>query len=260
MSAGLVVLLLVAAGAAAPWLLPGDPNEISDAVLIPPSLGHPFGTDDLGRDVLAGIVYGIRVSVTVGVLSAAASLLLGGCIGAVAGYRGGRLDTVIMRVSEIFQVIPTFILAAVIAALSGPGLWQIIVVVAALSWPQTARVMRGEVIRIKQLDYVDAGALPRHRRARDPAAGSAAECGRPRAGGRHADRGNRDSARGVAELPRPQQPGRGELGAHAEQRPALPVPRLVALRLPGLAIVVTVLAFNLLGDAVAAALDPGPAR
>ena len=151
-----VVLLLVVLALAAPVMLPVDPNEITGEVLLPPSLDHILGTDDLGRDVLTGIVYGIQVSLTVGVLAAAAATLIGGFIGAISGFYGGLLDLLVMRIAEIFQVVPSFILAAVIAAMSGPGLWQIIVVIAALSWPQTARVMRSEVIRVKQLDFVDA--------------------------------------------------------------------------------------------------------
>jgi peptide/nickel transport system permease protein len=151
-----IVLLLALAGLLAPVLAPGDPNELGSDVLQAPGAQHWFGTDDLGRDVLASLLYGIRVSLPVGILSAAAALLLGGGIGAIAGARGGWTDAAVMRVSEMFQVIPAFILAAVIAALSGPGEWQVIVVIAALSWPQPARVMRGEVIRLRQLDHVEA--------------------------------------------------------------------------------------------------------
>src|SRR5690242_6929527 len=162
----IVVLLLAVAGVLAPWLAPGDPNALGNDALQPPGAAHWLGTDDLGRDVLGGIIYGIRVSLPVGILSAAAALLLGGGVGAIAGARGGWTDAAVMRVSEMFQVIPAFILAAVIAALSGPGEWQVIVVIAALSWPQPARVMRGEVIRLRQLDHVQAVrclGIPEHR-------------------------------------------------------------------------------------------------
>ncbi|MBV8652934.1 MAG: ABC transporter permease, partial [Alphaproteobacteria bacterium] len=151
-----VVLALLALALIAPIAFPVDPNEITGTVLQPPSLEHVLGTDDLGRDVLTGLIYGIQVSLTVGVLAAFGATLIGGLVGAVAGFYGGLLDLFVMRISEIFQVVPSFILAAVIAALSGPGLWQIIAVIAFLSWPQTARVMRGEVIRVKHLDFVDA--------------------------------------------------------------------------------------------------------
>jgi peptide/nickel transport system permease protein len=152
----LVILVLAVIGLLAPWLSPSDPNALGPDVLQPPGAAHWLGTDDLGRDVLGSLVHGIRVSLPVGIISAVTALLLGGAIGAYAGARGGWLDSAMMRVSEMFQVIPAFILAAVISALSGPGEWQIIAVIAALSWPQPARVMRGEVIRLRQLDHVQA--------------------------------------------------------------------------------------------------------
>jgi peptide/nickel transport system permease protein len=151
-----IVLALALIGLMAPILAPGDPNELGQDVLQAPGPGHWLGTDDLGRDVLASLIHGIRVSLPVGILSAAAALLIGITVGAVAGARGGWIDGAFMRLTEMFQVIPAFILAAVLSALSGPAEWQVIAVIAALSWPQPARVMRGEVIRLRQLDYVQA--------------------------------------------------------------------------------------------------------
>jgi peptide/nickel transport system permease protein len=152
----LIILGLAVAALSANLLFSVDPKQISDDVMLAPSLAHPLGTDELGRDVLTNIVYGIRVSLTVGLLAAMGASFLGSLLGALAGYYGGALDLIVMRVSEIFQVIPTFILAAVIVALSGPGLPQIIAVIVILSWPQTARLMRSEVLRIRKLEYVDA--------------------------------------------------------------------------------------------------------
>jgi len=155
-SAG-AVILFVLAGIFGPALLGGDgPNTLSDAALIPPGTQHMLGTDELGRDVFTLLVYGVRTSLVVGVMAALLASLLGVAIGAVAGYVGGRLDTFIMRVSEIFQVMPNFILAAVVVAMAGPGILRVVAVIAILSWPQVARVMRGEVLRVKQLEYVDA--------------------------------------------------------------------------------------------------------
>ena len=154
-SAGFILLLVLLA-ILARWLSGGDPNRLGDAIMQAPSWAHPFGTDDLGRDILTGVLYGIRVSLTVGFLAALAATCIGGIIGAVAGFYGGVVDLVFMRVSELFQVVPSFIVAAVIIALLGAGLAQIVAVIALLAWPQTARVMRGEVIRIRQLEFVDA--------------------------------------------------------------------------------------------------------
>src|SRR5579885_269620 len=156
MASAAFVLALALAGIAVPLLSSADPSQIGNAVMLPPSAAHPMGTDELGRDVLIGIVYGIRVSLTVGMLAALAASLIGSLLGALAGFYGGALDLLVMRIAEVFQVVPSFILAAVIVALSGPGLPQVVAVIALLAWPQTARVMRGEVMRLKQLEFVDA--------------------------------------------------------------------------------------------------------
>lgn len=153
-AAYLVLVVLVAIGIE---LVPGlDPHAISDKVMAAPSWEHPLGTDELGRDMLLGILFGIKVSLAVGISAAIGATLAGILIGAIAGYYGGWLDLAVMRVSEVFQVIPTFILAAFIIALSGPGLSRVVMVIALLSWPQVARLMRGEVLRVKQLEFVDA--------------------------------------------------------------------------------------------------------
>src|SRR5215470_15211886 len=134
-------------------VIPGsDPRAITSEVMLPPSAAHLLGTDELGRDVL----HGIRVSLTVGFAAALGATLIGVFIGAVAGFYGGILDLACMRLSELFQVVPSFILAAVIVALSGPGLPQVVAVIPLLGWPQVARLMRAEVMRIKHLEFVDA--------------------------------------------------------------------------------------------------------
>lgn len=154
-SAAFIVLLVLMA-AFAPFLMPADPSALSDDVMAPPSAAHMLGTDGLGRDVLSGLIEGVRVSLAVGFFAALAASIIGVLIGALSGYAGGWFDDIVMRVSEVFQVVPAFILAAVIVAMSGPGMTQIIAVIAVLAWPQIARVMRGEVIRVKNLEFVDA--------------------------------------------------------------------------------------------------------
>ena len=150
-------LVLVVLVAIAVELVPGlDPHAISDKVMAAPSWEHPLGTDELGRDMLLGILFGIKVSLAVGTSAAIGAALIGFLVGPLSVYYGGWLDLAVMRVSEVFQVIPTFILAAFIIALSGPGLSRVVIVIALLSWPQVARLMRGEVLRVKQLEFVDA--------------------------------------------------------------------------------------------------------
>lgn len=147
------VVVLVAATIGAP-LTGVDPLQITDRVLRPPSASAFLGTDELGRDILVGILYGARVSLAVGLLAALFATVFGTLVGSMAGYYGGFLDTAVMRTSELFQVLPTFILAAVIVALSGPGLVQVVGVISVLAWPQTARLIRGEVLRVKEMEYV----------------------------------------------------------------------------------------------------------
>ena len=154
---GLVILLLFAFSALVlPLVLEGDPNALSADILEPPSATYLIGTDDLGRDVLLQLIDGVQVSFTVGLSAAFATCLLGIVIGAYAGFSGGTVDLVLMRITEMFQVIPTFVLAAVIVAMWGPGLTRVVLVIALLAWPQVALVIRGEVLRIKKLDFVDA--------------------------------------------------------------------------------------------------------
>lgn len=148
------VLALVAL---ATLLVPGvDPHQISDKAMAAPSLEHLLGTDELGRDMLTGILWGSQVSLAVGVSAALGATLLGVLLGAAAGFYGGWLDLAVMRIAEMFQVVPSFILAAVIVALSGTGLTQVVAVIVLLAWPQIARITRGEVLRVKQLEFVDA--------------------------------------------------------------------------------------------------------
>jgi len=155
-AAALFVLLLIGIAIVMPLAGLGDADRISNDVLIAPSQAHLLGTDDLGRDVLVDLLRGVQVSLFVGFTAAAAASVLGIVIGATSGHYGGLADLAVMRLAEIFQVIPSFILAAVLVALSGPGLMRVVTVIALLAWPQVARVTRGEVLRVTHLDYVDA--------------------------------------------------------------------------------------------------------
>ena len=117
-----VILFLLAVAAFGPLVYVSDPFELTMEATAPPGGVYPFGTDDLGRDVLAGLIEGVKVSLFVGCAAAFAATVLGVAIGAIAGYLGGWVDTVIMRIAEFFQVMPTFILSVLIVSLLGPGL------------------------------------------------------------------------------------------------------------------------------------------
>lgn len=126
------------------------------AAFLKPHLQYPMGTDDLGRDIFSGVIYGARVSLGVGFLAASASSCIGLLMGLVAGYYGGLVDTVLMRVTDIFLVIPMVFLGIVFVAFFGSSLWNVVLVIVILSWPATARLVRGQVLSLKERDFVKA--------------------------------------------------------------------------------------------------------
>ena len=139
-----------------PIVAPYDPFAITGGSLAAPSVAHAMGTDSLGRDVLSAILFGARTSLLVACAVSAIALVCGTAIGVTAGYRGGYIDDALMRMTELFQVIPRFFIAVVVIALFGPGLDRIILVLGFTSWPSLARVVRGEVIAMRDLDFVRA--------------------------------------------------------------------------------------------------------
>jgi peptide/nickel transport system permease protein len=155
--AGLALLLLtVAMALAAQVAAPEGPFQMTGERLKPPSLQHWLGTDHLGRDVLSGVLYGARTSFAVGLLSVLMALVLGVLVGAVAGYYGGWIDDLLMRVTEIFQVMPRFFLALIIVAIFGANLWGIIFVIGILNWAEIARLLRGEFLTLRERPFVTA--------------------------------------------------------------------------------------------------------
>jgi peptide/nickel transport system permease protein len=113
-----------------------------------------LGTDYLGRDLLIGLVYGGRATLLVGVVAAFLSVFIGIVVGALAGYYGGWIDEALMRITEFFQVLPTLLFAMVLVTLFSPTLWTISIAIGVVSWTGTARLARGEFLRLKQLDYI----------------------------------------------------------------------------------------------------------
>ncbi len=156
--AGLVILLLVGALAAlAPVLFPFSPWDMQGAPFEPPGEdGFLLGSDALGRDVAAGIAYGAHVSLLIGGVSTLAALLLGVVLGAVAGYAGGVIDDVIMRITEFFQTVPSFVLAVVLVAIFTPTLGSIVAAIAIVSWPPVTRVVRAEFLSLRSREFVQA--------------------------------------------------------------------------------------------------------
>ncbi|HLZ29958.1 MAG TPA: ABC transporter permease [Chloroflexota bacterium] len=150
--------LVIAIGALAllgPIVLPGNPLAAAGSALQPPGGGgYLFGTDDLGRDVLLGVVYGARASLLAGGIAAVTSALLGTAVGAAAGFYGPPLDDVLMRLTEAVLVAPRFFLAVLVAALFGPSLWYLALLLGLTFWPQTARLLRAQVLSLRQREYV----------------------------------------------------------------------------------------------------------
>jgi peptide/nickel transport system permease protein len=139
----------------APVLAPVDPLSTGkDSFRIPDSR-YFMGTDDLGRDLFSGVLWGARTSMMVGLLAALTSTVIGVIIGALAGYYGGVIDDLLMRVTEFFLVIPRFFLVLVIVALFGNSIWNVILVIGVLSWPVTARLVRVEFLSIREKEFVE---------------------------------------------------------------------------------------------------------
>jgi len=154
--AGLMLALILVA-AFAPLLAPHDPYEsISGARLLSPSLDHPMGTDNLGRDLLSRIIYGARISLLIGVLAGGLGTLGGLVVGLVSGYAGGWADNVIQRVVDSLMAFPGLILALTLVATLGPSLRNVMIAIAIGAIPNTSRVIRGAVLSVKEEDFVSA--------------------------------------------------------------------------------------------------------
>jgi peptide/nickel transport system permease protein len=143
----------------APFLAGADPMALSAQTLRSPTLAHLMGTDDLGRDVFARVLYGGRISFMVGLFSALIAITIGTAVGLIAGYFEGRTDEILMRITEIFQIIPRFLLAIVVVALLGGGIVKIIVIIGILGWVGTARVVRAQLLVLRREEFVLAATL-----------------------------------------------------------------------------------------------------
>ncbi|KZY49370.1 ABC transporter permease [Sulfitobacter sp. KE29] len=159
---GLVILtFVIAAAILAPILFPQSPWKMVQRPFLPPFTqdGLLLGTDALGRDVMAGLAHGAYVSLLVGLVSTIVALAIGVPVGAVAGYFAGRIDDALMRFTEFFQTIPSFALAIVLLAIFQPSLTFVIIAISIVSWPPVARLVRGEVLSLRTREFVEAASL-----------------------------------------------------------------------------------------------------
>lgn len=155
---GLYILMVLTLSAIfAPQIAQHDQNEPNMArTERPPSRDHWLGTDELGRDVFARLLYGGRVSLTVGLVAVSIYLSIGVVLGSIAGYYGGTVDNVIMRITDIFLVIPFFPLALTMAAVLGPSVYNTMIIIGLLAWTGICRLVRGEFLTLRKRDYVEA--------------------------------------------------------------------------------------------------------
>jgi len=156
--AGLAIIILFLIMAFfAPFLGTVDPAASGEVenLLVPPSSQFWFGTDDLARDIWSQIIYGSRISLTIGFVAALITVFSGTLMGLVAGYYGKLLDEALMRIVDFFMMLPELPLMIVLAAVLGPSMWNIILVVSLVSWPTTARVVRSQVLSLKERPFVE---------------------------------------------------------------------------------------------------------
>ena len=153
-----MLAVLVAVALAAPLLAPGDPLAIKGDPLVAPFVqaAHPLGTDRLGRDMLAALMHGARTTLLVAVSAAAAALGIGITVGTVAGFLGGWVDEALMRVAEAFQTVPAFLLTLALISVTGPRAATIVLGIAVGAWMQPARITRAEILSLRERDFVAA--------------------------------------------------------------------------------------------------------
>lgn len=159
----IIIVLMVGMALLAPWLVePNTPNASQmprdwGAIAVPPgSPGHLLGTTNTGGDVLYGVIWGARTSLRLSLIVVTVTVAIGVAVGSLAGFRGGRLDEILMRIVDVFLSIPELIFALAIAAVLGPSFRNIILALAIVFWVKYARIMRAQVMHVKQNDYVDA--------------------------------------------------------------------------------------------------------
>jgi peptide/nickel transport system permease protein len=255
----IIILVLIAVITAVfPKILPHDPYEQSLVkAFIFPNSEYWFGTDQLGRDVFSRIMVGTRISLAVGVISVAVSLTCGIIFGSLAGYLGGKVDTVIMRIMDIMLSIPSILLAIAFMAALGQGIDKAIIAISLVSIPEYARIVRGEILSVKQNDYVQAAKVVGNQDERIvfhhilPNVMSSIIV--------RATLGISSAildASALGFLGLGVQPPAAEWGDMLGRARNYIFQAPYTLIFPGLAISLTVLAFNLLGDGLRDALDP----
>jgi peptide/nickel transport system permease protein len=256
--AGLAVILLWSLVAIlAPVIAPYDPLEqnIQDR-LQPPSREHLCGTDELGRDIFSRIIYGARISLPMGLIVVVFAMFLGGAVGALAGFIGGRFDDLVMRLADITLAFPSIVLALAIAAALGPSLKNLLIAMMAVWWPEYARLMRGQVLSVKNNDYVEAC-----RAIGVPSGRTLVRHIVPNTGTPLLVKASLDAGSAILTVAALSFIGLGAVPPTPEWGAMISMGRTKfyqwwMMTFPGLAILTVVLGFNFLGDGLRDALDP----
>jgi len=258
--AGLVIVgLLLIVALLAPWIAPHDPfvQNLGNRLKPPGTPGYLLGTDDFGRDILSRIIHGARITLYIIALVAVTAPVLGLLVGTVSGYFGGWIDAVLMRLTDIFLAFPRLILALALVAVLGPGIENAVLAIALTAWPPYARIARAETLTVRNSDYIAAIRLQGASAPRIIAGHVVPMC-LPSV----IIRVTLDMAgviliaAGLGFLGLGAQPPTPEWGAMLADSRDLIVSHPWVMALPGIAILITVLAINLMGDGLRDALDP----
>lgn len=257
--AGLIIILaFIIIAIFAPWIAPYDPEETDfPNKKKPPSRKHLFGTDQVGRDILSRIFWGARIDLAIGIIIVGIGLIIGIALGATSGYMGGKVDEIIMRVTDVFLAFPFLILAMAVTAAFGMGLKNMMIALVLVSWPGYTRLVRGQALSVKENEYVEAARAVGASNSRIIFKHILPNCMAPITVRATMDLGviiliaaglgfiGVGAGPEVAEWGRMISDGRDYVFAY----PWIPT-------FPGLAILIVVLGFNLLGDGLRDILDP----
>ncbi len=253
-----IILFLILVAALAPFLATHSPyDQVLSDRLFPPSMDHFFGTDSLGRDIYSRVVYGARVTLTIAFLVAFISTPLGVVIGVTAGWFGGAIDEILMRLSDVFLAFPRLILAIAFAAALGPGVENAIVAIAIANWPSYARLARAETLTVRNNDYIQVIRTMGASNLRIMAGHITPMCLSSVIVRMSLDMGTIIlTAAGLGFLGLGAQPPTPEWGLMVSDGRQFLVDQWWVSTLPGFAILVVVMGFNLMGDGIRDILDP----
>ncbi|MED4584774.1 ABC transporter permease [Brevibacillus choshinensis] len=152
-----MVLVFLVVAIFAPWIAPHDPFEQNMQVMLEsPSIHYFFGTDEFGRDIFSRVIYGAQISLMIGIVGVLISIVFGVALGTISGYFGGFVDSLVMRIMDIFMAFPSFLLALAIVSVLGPGMINVMIAIGIFSVPTFARISRSSVISIKNKEYIEA--------------------------------------------------------------------------------------------------------